>query len=175
MKIVCGILLITCFLFSQNRLYLEKADIMKNETINGETIQYISGDVIFSKGALTLKCQNETNNQNSGIATLFDSVSSIQNNRNLTCDTLLFYSKENKILSFGNSHLWNKNYDLFADTIIVFTESDSGIALGSVTLKQKGQIINSDRLVYKKSTIDTSVSYSAIGNVLIRDSLREAT
>ena len=91
----------------------EKADIMKNETINGETIQYISGDVIFSKGALTLKCQNGTNNQDSGIATLFDSVSSIQNNRNLTCDTLLFYSKENKILSFGNPHLWDKNYDLF--------------------------------------------------------------
>ena len=175
MKLVYSILLITCFLFSDNRLHLEKADIMKNKTIKGETIQYISGDVIFSKGTLTLKCQNGTNNQNSGIATLMDSVSSIQKNRNLTCDTLYFYSKEDKIISFGNPHLWDKNYELFADTIIVYTKSDSGVALGSVTLKQKGQIINSDRLEYKKSSIDTSVSYSAIGNVSIKDTLRLAT
>ena len=148
---------------------------MKNETINGETVQHISGNVVFTKGTLTLKCQNGKNNQNLGTATLFDSVYSIQNNRNLTCDTLLFFSKENKIISFGNPHLWDKNYELFADTIIVFTKSDSGVALGSVTLKQKGQIINSDRLEYKKSDIDSSVSYSAIGKVLIRDSLRVAT
>ena len=175
MKPSYSILLITSILFSDERLYLKKADIMKNETINGETVQHISGNVVFTKGNLTLKCQNGKNNQNLGTATLFDSVYSTQNNRNLTCDTLLFFSKENKIISFGNPHLWDRNYELFADTIIVFTKSDSGVALGSVTLKQKGQIINSDRLEYKKSDIDSSVSYSAIGKVLIRDSLRVAT
>ena len=174
MKLFFLIVIFSSILFCDDRLYLEKADIMKNRTVNDESIQYISGNVIFSKGSLTMKCQNGTHNQNSGIATLVDSVSSIQNNRHLTCDTLIFFSKEDKIITYGNPHLWDQNYELFADTIIVYTKNDSGIALGSVILEQKGQTIKSDRLEYKKSNIDTTISYSAIGNVSIIDSSRLA-
>ena len=160
---------------ADNRLRLKKANVLESKTINGESVKFISGNVIFTKGTLTLNCQEGRHYEKNDLAILYRRVSAIQEGRTLTCDTLKFYSAEDRILSIGNPHVWDKDYDLKADTITVFTEQDSGVALGNVILIQKGQIISADRIEYQKDPEKDGVSYTAIGHVIIEDSSRIAT
>ena len=168
-------LLISISFSADNRLRLKKANVLENKTINGEAIKFISGNVVFTKGTLTLNCQEGRHYERNELAILYRRVSAIQEGRTLTCDTLKFYSAEDRILSIGNPHVWDQDYDLKADSITVFTEQDSGVALGNVTLKQKGQIITANRIEYQKDPEKDGVSYTAIGNVMIEDSSRIAT
>ena len=93
----------------------------------------------------------------------------------VTCDTIKFFSKENKIFSIGNSHVRNSSYDLKADSITVYTKIDSGIAHGNTILVQKNQTITANRIEYQKIKDSDGVSFTSIGNVTIKDSLRTAT
>ena len=166
-------ILISC-LFSDERLRLKKADVLESKTVNGKTVQYLSGDVVITKGELTLTCQEGRYFERDQIAFLFQKVIALQKERTLTCDTLKFFSSEDRLLSTGNSHVWDKDYDLVADSLVVYTEQDSGVALGHVILKQKGQIISANQIEYKKDPDKDGVSYIAIGDVVIKDSSRIA-
>ena len=169
------LLILTTVLLGKNRLRLEKADILESKTIDGKTVQYLSGNVIITKGDLTLTCQEGRNYEREEIANLFHNVTATKETTILTCDTLRFYSREDRILSSGNPHVLDDDYDLVADSIIVFTEQDSGVAIGKVRLQQKGQTIYADRIEYEKKPDQDGVSYTAIGQVAIKDSSRKAT
>ncbi|MBT5760493.1 MAG: hypothetical protein HOI55_12660, partial [Candidatus Marinimicrobia bacterium] len=175
MKHLLYLFLFSSLLFPDNRFRLKKANVMESKTIQGESVKFISGNVIFTKGTLVLNCQEGRHYENNDLAILYRRVSAIQDGRTLTCDTLKFYSKEDRILSIGSPHVWDPDYDLKADTITVFTEKDSGVALGNVLLIQKGQIITADRIEYQKDPEKDGISYTAIGNVTIEDSSRIAT
>ena len=164
-----------CLLFANDRLYLEKANILESKSLDGKPIKFISGNVVFTKGNLTLNCQEGRQYEKDGLAILYDEVSAFQDQMNLTCDTIKFFSREDRLLSIGSSHVWDDDYDLKADTITIFTNIDSGIASGNVTLIQKGQTINANRIEYQKDNTQDGVSYTAIGNVIIQDSSRIAT
>ena len=164
-----------CLLFANDRLYLEKANILESKSLDGEPIKFISGNVVFTKGDLTLNCQEGRQYEKDGLAILYDEVSAFQDQMNLTCDTIKFFSREDRLLSIGSSHVWDDDYDLKADTITIFTNIDSGIASGNVTLIQKGQTINANRIEYQKDNTQDGVSYTAIGDVTIQDSSRIAT
>ena len=113
--------------------------------------------------------------EKNGLVIMYNNVSALQNQRTLTCDTIKYFSSENRLLSIGDSHIWDSDYDLKADSLTVFTDIDSGVAIGSVILKQKGQTINAKRIEYKKNKEHDGISYTAIGNVIIKDSSRIAT
>ena len=162
-------------LSGNDRLRLKKANVLENKTINGESVKFISGNVVFTKGTLTLNCQQGRHYEKNELALLYRNVSALQEGRMLTCDTLKFYSKEDKIFSVGSPHVWDQDYDLKADSLTIFTEKDSGVALGNVTLIQKGQVIIADRIEYKNAPNTDGISYTAIGNVIIEDSSRIAT
>ncbi len=164
-----------CLLLANERLRLKNAGILENKTISGESIKYISENVVFSKGSLTLKCNEGRYYENNAIAILYENVSAIQNERSLTCDTIKFYSNEDRLLSIGYSRVWDQDYDLKADSITVFTKKDSGVAIGNVILLQKGQTITADRIEYQKDKKQDGVSYTAMGNVTIKDSSRIAS
>ena len=164
-----------CLLFANDRLYLEKANILESKSLDGKPIKFISGNVVFTKGDLTLNCQEGRQYEKDGLAILYDEVSAFQDQMNLTCDTIKFFSREDRLLSIGSSHVWDDDYDLKADTITIFTNIDSGIASGNVTLIQKGQTINANRIEYQKDNTQDGVSYTAIGDVIIQDSSRIAT
>ena len=68
----------------------------------------------------------------------------------LRCDSITFFSKENRLESTGNPLIQDNDYQLDADRLIYFTELDSGIAIGDVTLLQNEQKIKADRLEYVK-------------------------
>ena len=148
---------------------------LESKTTEGRSVKFISGNVVFTKGDLTLNCQEGRQYENEGLAILYNEVSAFQDQRNLTCDTIKFFSKEDRLLSIGLSHVWDDDYDLRADTITVFTNVDSGIASGHVTLIQKGQTIHANRIEYQKNKEQDGVSYTAFGNVTIEDSSRIAT
>ena len=162
-------------LVADERLYLKQAKTLENKTIAGRSIKFISGDVIFTKGDLILNCEEGRHYEKNDLAVLYKNVSAIQEQRTLTCDTIKFFSKEDRLLSIGSSHVWDSDYDLKADSITVFTEQDSGVALGNVILNQKGQIIKANRIEYQKDKEQDGVSYTAIGDVIIEDSSRIAT
>ena len=162
-------------LYSDDRLILEQANILENKTLSGESVKFISGNVILKKGDLTLKCDQGRQYESNDLAVLYEKVSALKNGQTLTCDTIKFYSKNNKLLSIGKSHIWDSDYDLKADTIIVFTKIDSGVALGNVSLIQKGQTIKANRIEYQKHSEQDGVSYTASGNVVIQDSIQIAT
>jgi Uncharacterized protein conserved in bacteria len=122
-----------------------------------------------------LKCDYGTHKEKEDIAHLFDNVEVTKENLSLTCDSITFYSKQNKVESTGNPKVVDLEYNLKSDTLIYFTELDSGIALGQVKLYQNKQKITADRIEYIKKPGSNTVSYNAIGNVIIEDSLRTAT
>ena len=174
-RILFFLLIINSSLIGKDRLRLEKADVLESKMVDGKIIQYLSGNVVIRKGDLSLKCEEGRNYEKEEIANLFRNVIATKERTILTCDTLIFFSKENRIVSNGNPHVYDDDFDLIADSIIVFTEQDSGIALGEVRLKQKGQTINANRIEYKKMLDQDGVSYTAIGKVSIKDSSRIVT
>ena len=162
-------------LIAKERLKLKSADLLERKTINGKPTKLISGNVIFTKGALTLQCNNGIHFEEDDLAILYGDVVAFKEDLMVTCDTIKFFSEEDQIFSIGNSHVRNSSYDLKADTITIFTKIDSGIAHGDVKLIQKKQTITSDRIEYQKLKEKDGVSYTSKGNVVIKDSLRIAT
>ncbi len=162
-------------LIAVDRLYLKQADILESKISSGESLKLISGNVIFEKGDLILQCDDGQHYEKNGLVIMYNNVSALQNQRTLTCDTIKYFSSENRLLSIGDSHIWDSDYDLKADSLTVFTDIDSGVAIGGVILKQKGQTINAKRIEYKKNKEHDGISYTAIGNVIIKDSSRIAT
>ena len=162
-------------LFSDDRLFLKQANMLESRRVKEKNVKEISGDVIFTKGDLTLKCQKGQHIENLGIVILYDEVSSTKEELSFVADTLKFYSVENQLLGIENSHAWTPEYDLKADSIIIFTKQDSGIASGNVTLIQNGQVLTAEKIVYKSYPDLGEISYTAFGNVVIKDSVVTAT
>ena len=162
-------------LFSDDRLFLKQANMLESKRVKEKNVKEISGDVIFTKGDLILKCQKGQHIENLGIVILYDEVSSTKEELSFVADTLKFYSVENQLLGIGNSHAWTPEYDLKADSIIIFTKQDSGIASGNVTLIQNGQVLTAEKIVYKSYPDLGEISYTAFGNVVIKDSVVTAT
>ena len=158
-----------------SRLKLKKAAILESKNIGRESVQYLKGNVEFQKGLVHLKCQYGTYKEKKDIAYLFDEVYVTKETLSLTCDSITFYSKEDRIESTGNPRVRDSDYSLSSDTLIYFTEIDSGVALGQVELFQNNQKIRAHRIEYKKRPGSSVVSYTAIGNVIIEDSVRTAT
>ena len=173
-KIILLSLFYTTALYG-NRLKLKKADVLESKNVGKESVKYLTGNVEFQKGLVQLKCDYGTHKEKEDIAHLFDNVEVTKENLSLTCDSITFYSKQNKVESTGNPKVVDLEYNLKSDTLIYFTELDSGIALGQVELYQNKQKITADRIEYIKKPGSNTVSYNAIGNVIIEDSLRTAT
>ena len=106
--------------------------------------------------------------EENNLAILYGNVSASKEDLMIECDTLKFFSKKDKILGIGDSHVWNESYDLKADSITVYTKIDSGIAHGNTILVQKNQTITANRIEYQKLKDDDGVSFTSIGNVTIK-------
>ena len=163
------------FLFSaDNRLRLKRADVLENITLNGEAVQILTGNVIFQKEDMTLRCDHARYHQKVGLGMLVGSVKVVRNNQTLTCDSLHINSPKDILTGYGNTRAWTETYDLKSDTLVYYSKQDSGLALGNVKLIQEGQTIMAEELSYVQSQVTDGVSYSAHKKVIIQDSLRTA-
>ena len=151
-------------ILAKERLKLKSADILERKMINNTPTKIISGNVIFTKGPLTLRCDQGMHFEENDLAILYGNVSASKEDLMIKCDTLKFFSKMDKILGIGKSHVWNESYDLKADSITVYTKIDSGIAHGNTMLVQKNQTITANRIEYQKIKDSDGVSFTSIGN-----------
>ena len=94
---------LSCLLLGNEKLYLQKAKMLESKFLEDKNVKSISGDVVFTKGNLTLNCQEGLQYEKDGIAILFNEVSASQETRTLTCDTIKFYSKEGTLLAATSS------------------------------------------------------------------------
>ncbi|MEA1882765.1 MAG: putative LPS assembly protein LptD, partial [Candidatus Marinimicrobia bacterium] len=163
-------------LFAQDsRLRLKRADVLENVTIGGEAVQILTGNVVFLKEDLVLIGERARFHQKAGLGFLVGTVKVTREEQTFTCDSLHIDSHNNILTGFSNAHIWDKTYDLKADTLFYYSDPDSGIALGNVKLIQDKQTVTARRITYKKSETTDGVSYTAEENVQIQDSLRVAT
>ena len=158
-----------------DRLRLKQADVLENITIDGVSMQYLKGNVIFQKGEMTMNCDWARFNQRTEQGFLFGNVSMIEDVQNLTCDSLFVDSPKDIMIAYSNTHVWDTTYSLVADTLFYFSELDSGSANGNATLIQEKQTIKGDRIEYVDLPDIDGVSYAARGNVLITEEGRLAT
>ena len=92
-------------LIAKERLKLKSADLLERKTINGKPTKLISGNVIFTKGALTLQCNNGIHFEEDDLAILYGDVAAFKEDLMVTCDTIKFFSEEDEVLHYhGLSH-----------------------------------------------------------------------
>lgn len=161
------LILLPLSLFADDRLRLVQADVLENIIKNGVAVQILTGDVIFKKGELTLFCDLALYTEKTGQGFLIGNAKAEKDNITITADTLNFISAENKLIARGAAHVWDNDFDLTSESIIYFTEIDSGKAIGKTKLLQKNQEITADTLDYSKPIGKKSASYTATGNVTI--------
>ena len=178
-KVKMGFLLFTLLLsasFAQDdRLRLKQADVLENITVDGVSMQYLKGNVIFKKGEMVMNCDWARFNQKTERGFLFGNVVMEKDVQNLTCDSLFVDSPKDIMIGYSNTHVWDTTYSLVADTLFYFSELDSGSANGSATLVQEKQTIQAERIEYVDLPEVDGVSYAARGNVSITEEGRIAT
>lgn len=160
---------------ADDRLHLQRADILENKTINGRQIKFLRGDVVVTKRDVTMNCDNARYNEQTGQGVLIGKVKIIQKDLTLTCDSLRHDSPNDLMICYGRVHVWDPDYDLVCDTLHYYTELDSGSATGDVTLVQESQVINARLLTYWKPPEAEAASYTAEREVVITESGRVAT
>ena len=174
-KLYLLLLLCSGFAQSDNRLRLKKADVLENITVDGVSMQYLKGNVIFQKGKMTMKCDWARFNKRTEKGFLFGNVSMNKEAQNLTSDSLFIDSPKDILIAYSNAEVWDSTYSLNADTLFYFSELDSGSASGNASLVQDKQTITGDRIEYKEVPNSDGVSYAAKGNVSIIEDGRLAT
>ena len=169
------IIILPLSLLADEKLRLKRADILENDIVNGQSIQYLYGNVIFEKGSMVINCDKAFNIEKTGQSSMLGKVKVIDENKSLVCDSLHFDSPNNILYGFGNSRIWDEDYELKSDTITYYSDIDSGITHGNSELKQNNQIITSHSVYYAKQIDQDAVSYTAEGNVSINEGDRTAT
>ena len=170
-----GILALASLSAQDDRLRLKQADVLENVTVDGVSMQYLRGNVIFTKGDMTMNCDWARFDQKKERGFLFGNVSMTEDVQNLTCDSLFVDSPKDIMIAYSNTHVWDTTYSLVADTLFYFSELDSGSANGNATLIQEKQTIKGDRIEYVDLPEVDGVSYAARGNVTITEEGRLAT
>jgi lipopolysaccharide assembly outer membrane protein LptD (OstA) len=170
------ILIIPLIVFCQNdRLRLKQADLLENKSINGQATQFLSGNVIFTKGEMTIWCDRAQYHEKTGQGLLVGHVVMEKETQNLNADSVHYDSSNDIFTCYNSVHIWDEDYDLTADTVIYYSELDSGIANGNSQMVQEGQTITAHHLRYAKQDEEDAVSYTAEKDVTIVESDRTAT
>ncbi|HCI15287.1 MAG TPA: hypothetical protein DE027_00480, partial [Candidatus Marinimicrobia bacterium] len=168
-------LLLTLSFGQDDRLRLKQADLLENITVDGLSMQYLRGNVIFHKGDMVMNCDWARFDKKTEQGFLFGNVSMVEDVQNLTCDSLFVDSPKDIMIAYSNTHVWDTTYSLVADTLFYFSELDSGSANGNTILIQDKQTIKGDRIEYFEIPESDGVSYAAKGNVSITEEGRLAT
>lgn len=176
LPLLAPLLLVSVSAQPQERLRLIHADELENITdTDGKSVQYLKGNVRFKKGKATISSQRATYRDREGIGIFVEAVKMEKDQQILTCDSLVFDSKNDRVTGLGEIRFVDEEYNLNSDTLTFFLEADSGIASGNVRFTQRKQTVTARRLTYRKKENQEAASYTAEGDVVIREENREAT
>ena len=158
-----------------DRLRLKQADLLENKNVDGVSTQFLTGNVIFTKGKMTIWCDRAQYNERTGKGLLVGNVTMEKETQNLTADSVHYDSPNDIFTCFTSVHIWDEDYDLTADTVVYYSELDSGIATGHSKMIQESQTITAHLLRYAKQEDEDAVSYTAEKDVTIIEGERTAT
>ncbi len=173
--ITITILLLAQLSAQDKRLKLKQADLLENKTINGRSVQLLTGNVIFTKGKMTIKCERARYQEKTGQGLLIGKVTMEKEGQWLKADSVHYDSPKDIFTCYHHVHIWDSDYDLRADTVIYYSELDSGIAMGNTRLVQQNQIVTAEQLQYVKKDSADAASYTGKINVRIEEGNRVAT
>ncbi len=160
---------------ADDRLRLQRADVLEYINEGGRPYQLLQGDVIITKKNVTINCDQARYFERTDQGHLVGNITITQDELTLTCDSLHYDSPNDLFQAYGNTHAWDPDYDLVSDTLFYYSELDSGFARGKARLIQESQVINADRLAYWKPPEAEAASYVAENNVVITEEDRIAT
>ena len=121
MHYIILLLSIPLAIFADDRLRLKRADILENVVIDGQAVQYLTGNVVFEKGAMIINCAKAINIEKTAQGSMIGNVKVVDDNRSLTCDSLHYDSPNDILHGFGNARVWDNDYDLLADTLVYYS------------------------------------------------------
>ena len=84
-------------LIADEKLRLIRADVLENDIVNGQSVQYLYGNVIFEKGSMVINCDKAFNIEKTGQSSMVGMVKVIDENNSssgisnvVICFTLTF-------------------------------------------------------------------------------------
>ncbi|UCH10920.1 MAG: hypothetical protein JSU61_03270 [Fidelibacterota bacterium] len=169
----CGLVLASP---QDERLRLLSADLLENVQSQGQTVQILTGHVKFRKGEMELTTDRATFYRSQERSHLSGNVVMVRPGERLTCDSLVFYGRDDRI------HAWSDTVRFVTeeDTItcrefIYWTELDSAIARYEVVMTQAGRQLVAEEFHYQKKEGPRGASFRALGSVVILEGDRRVT
>jgi len=161
---------------SQERLILERADVLRKVTEDGRVYSRISGDVIFRRGEYRLFCDDAIHYEAEDLAIFWGNVRIIGSQDTLYSDSLRVYDDQDLLVATGNARLRSGQQQLDARRIRYFTEEDIAQAAGAVLIReQDGRTVTADSVWYNIDTEQAEIYGTDTELAVLRDPTRQIT
>ena len=144
------LLLLSSFLFSQDKLLLKQADTLTSSVIQSETITQLDGDIIFQKTDTILKGNFATQSNQTPITNLYGNVSIEQPNQMIYCDSLSYNSDTEFFSMYGNIKIKNGSRLISADNATLDQASNQMTLIDNCEINEQ----NTNKIYGDKMILD---------------------
>lgn len=158
------------------RLRLLSADIWEHTSRNGQAVDSLSGKVKLRKGEMELFTDWAVFYRGDARAHLSGSVEMVRPGEFLTCDSLVFFDREDKIHAWGDTvRLKQEDKTITSREIVYWTELDSAIAWHDVVMTQAARRLTTDEFHYQKTEGQRGASFRAFSGVVMEEGDRHVS
>jgi len=147
-NIIFLLILSVISLFADEKLRLEKADLMEQVQLRDGTVKVVSGNVHFRKGEVNLYCDRAYWYDYKEEIEFYQNVKVVNDSRILTADSLIYYYAEDKIFTSGSPVIVDSARTIKASEMEYFTELDYVNAKGEVDYSSDENKLLADYLTY---------------------------
>ncbi len=162
------------FSIEDDRLRIINAEILENTTIDNKSVRQFRGNVIFQRGTMMLYTDEATHYQNLDEFHLTGSVKMIDKLDTLTCNNLIYFSKDiNYLKALGDIRFSQDKRIIFSDSLFYWTDQDSGLAMGNVEMFEDDKNLVTEIFRYNETDGFRGLSFSAENNTNFRDGDRD--
>ena len=145
---LAGALLATSTAAGQDRLRLERADVGKNEVINGETVQILIGNVLVQQGEITLHSDRVTHYINRGIWTFEGDVLIHDSEKDVRSQYIIYDVGKNLIQFRTGLEVINGETVLTARRGIYYPDLQKYSCAGNVRFQKEMEQLDADSAEY---------------------------
>jgi lipopolysaccharide export system protein LptA len=146
------IILITCTLYSQDKITLNYADSLVGKTINGEQVREAIGNVSMTHNNVKITCNRVLQYYDQNKAELYGNVVVVKDTVTITAPNGTYYGNEGKVVCPNGATLTDPTNTLKANYGVYFFNQDLANFRGNVRITDnKTYTITSDELDYYRS------------------------
>lgn len=146
--VIFTLLLIFISAMPRDRLRLIRADRLEQYMRKNVQEKKLTGDVVFQKGDVNLKCELAYWREKEERADFFKNVVVTKKSQTLTADTLTYFSSSDIILARGRTQLTEEERVLKADKMKYYVSDESSEASGNVSLKDNYRDVYAEHIKY---------------------------